>query len=316
MKGIYIVKRILENKTISDEAFCVWAALQPFSNIQMDLLLSIPYIGYLIYGRETTRTEADAVRAGFDELVQSGTIVVSHSLKKNEYVCNIQNLYFKQGSEYFVQVSYDELHKIMNIQTRANRSKLFRYFVSVVGCFNYSNNVDEEYRGRVCGISLESINALIPKKTAIHYNEILEENEILFVYRSDDILYSEKQGLKRIANAYSRYADKNLCLTFAMQYQNNYGWKKRQSDLDKANTSRSLAQKYNNMLKGKEYDPETVRDIYVWAVEWNQARKKQYDHEISVGNHVELIQKDMTIFEKYGNLKGDNTNEEKRKGIH
>lgn len=308
MKDIYIIKKILEERELSDSAFCVWAALQPFSNVQMELLLSVPYLGFLIFGREPTRAEEKVIKNGFHELIECGDISVSQTLKKGEYVCNIRNLYFEQGSEYFVVVTYDELHKIMNIQTKANKEKLFRYFVSVVGCFNHSKNVDVEYRGKVCGISLESINALIPKKTAINYNEILEINELLYVYRADDVLFS-KNGMKRIANSYSRFDDKDLCIKFVTYYQSNYGWnrskERRKSELNKANASRSLAQKYNNLVKGKQYDIETVSDLYQWAVEWNQTQKKIYAEEIAKGNAPELRQKDMTVFEKYNFAKGD-----------
>lgn len=308
MKDIYIIKKILDEHRLSDSAFCVWAALQPYSNVQMDLLLSVSYLGFLIFGREPTRTEEKTLKKGFHELIEHGHISVRQILKKGEYVCNVRNLYFEQGSEYFVVVTYDELHKIMNIQTKTNKEKLFRYFVSVVGCFNHSQNVDEEYRGKVCGISLENINALIPKKTAINYNEILEANELLYVYRSDDVLLFSN-GMKRIANSYSRFEDKGLCVKFVMNYQNNYGRahskERRKSELDKANISRSLAQKYNNLVRGKQYDIETVREIYSWAVEWNQTQERIYEDELSKGYAAELRQKDMSVFKKFNFNKGE-----------
>ena len=64
MKDIYIVKRILNDESISDNAFVVWSALQPLCNND-DLLLSINYIGYLIYGRKPKRNEHDNIHEGF-----------------------------------------------------------------------------------------------------------------------------------------------------------------------------------------------------------------------------------------------------------
>ena len=310
MKQIYIIKKILEDDSLSDNAFCVWAALQPWSGIKDDLLFTISYIGYLIYGREITRTETDFVQQGFKELIDRGVIRVNAVLKRSEYVCNIQGLYFEQGTEFFVTVSYDELRKVMNIPTRSNKGKLFRYFVSVVGHFNQSKHVDKEFRGRICGISLESMNRLIPKKTAICYNNLLTDYKLLYIFRSEDIIITDTE-ITRVANCYSRYEDKDLCIKFAVNYQSWYGWNTKKSlrkmDLDNANRSRSLAQKYNNLCKGKEYDIETVRDIYQWAVNWNRTHIAIYKDELSKGNSPDLIQKDMTVFERY-NIKGTETN--------
>ena len=305
MRDIYIVKRILEDKRLSDRAFCIWAALQPFSHNKMDLLFSIDYIGYLLYGKMPSRKESMKVQDGFDELVSSGFIKINQKIGKNEFLCDVTGLYFERGSEYFVVITSDELNTIMNLDTKTDKFQLFRYFVSLVGCFNHSSKLEEEYKGKVCGIALNNVNSLINKRTAIRYNELLEQNHIIYVFRFEDILLSKTfdNEITRIPNAYSRYKDKDNCIKFAIHYQNNYGWnnlkERKTSDIANANKSRGLAQKYTALCRGKAYDLKTIKEIYEWAINWNKKQKTLYDEEISKGNTPELLEKDLSIFDEY-----------------
>ena len=279
--------------------------MQPFSHIKMELLLSVAFIGYLMYGRAVNRTEAAAIKKGFEELVASGDIRVAAELGKSEFACDLTGMYFEAGTEYFVVVDSDEMRRIMNIDTRSDKAKLFRYFVSVVGCFNLSSKLEPEYRGKVCGVSIESMNSLIPMRTAVRYNEILEQNKILYIYRSEDILIKDGD-ITRIPNTYSRYEDREIAMKFAINYQEHYGWTslhdKKKSSQIKANNSRSLAQKYHNLCKGNQYDMLTVREIYEWAQNWNRAQKGIYDEERSRGYDGVLCQKDMTVFKQFSGL--------------
>lgn len=285
MKKIYIKKKYLEDESISDSAFTIMAALQPYSNNKNDILLTAEYLAYLVFKREATRKESYIIKAGFEELIESEIIKVNHKFNKSQYVCDITNLYFGQNKEYFVTIDYDELHKIMNIETKSDKFKIFRYFVSIVGCFNLSTNIDEKYRGKVCGYAIDVINELIPKRTAIRYNEILEENKIIYIHRSDDILlYLDTNEIKRIINTYGRYEDRALVEEFALKYQNDYGWnhikQKRKSENEEANRNRALGQMYKNYNNGKQYDPETVKKILQWAI------KKEKDLTVFVINGV------------------------------
>lgn len=271
MKSIYIKKKYLEDESISDSAFTIMAALQPYSNNKNDILLTAEYLSYLIFKREATRKELYIIKAGFEELIESKIIKVNYDLGKSQYICDITNLYLGKNTEYFVTIEYEELYKIMNIETKSDKFKMFRYFTSIVGCFNLSTNIDEKYRGKVCGYSIDVINELIPKRTAIRYNEILEENKLIYIHRSDDILFdSDSNEIKRIINTYGRYENKDLIEEFALKYQNDFGWnhikKKKKSETETANRNRALGQMYKNYNNGKQYEPEIVEEILKWAI--------------------------------------------------
>lgn len=285
MKRIYIKKKYLEDVFLSDYAFTIMAALQPYSNSKNEMLLTAEFASYLVFGRVATRKELYIIKAGLEELIEADIIKVNCELTKSQFVCNVSSLYFEQGTEFFVMVDYEELHKIMNIETKSDKYKMFRYFVSIVGHFNLSESIDKKYRGKVCGYTIEDINELIPKRTAIRYNEILEENKLIYIHRSDDILYNgEFNEFKRIVNAYGRYEDQELIEEFASKYQNDYGWnhikERKKSEHEVANKNRALGQKYKNYVNGKQYDKETVEEILQWAI------KKEKDLTVFIANGV------------------------------
>ena len=285
MKRIYIKKKYLEDVFLSDYAFTIMAALQPYSNNKNEMLLTAEFVSYLVFGRAATRKELYIIKAGLEELIEADIIKVNCELTKSQFVCDISSLYFEQGTEFFVIIDYEELHKIMNIETKSDKYKMFRYFVSIVGHFNLSGFIDEKYRGKVCGYAIEDINELIPKRTAIRYNEILEENKLIYIHRSDDILYNgEFNEFKRIVNAYGRYEDQELIEEFASKYQDHYGWnhikERKKSEHEAANKNRALGQKYKNYVNGKQYDEETVEEILQWAI------KKEKDLIVFIENGV------------------------------
>lgn len=64
----------------------------------------------------------------------------------------------------------------------------------------------------------------ISSKTCNRYNIILEKNHLLFVYRSNDKMKNFDGTMRQINNCYSRYCDKELCIAYATDYENRYGY--------------------------------------------------------------------------------------------
>lgn len=287
MKQIYIKKSMLRDKDISDSAFLIIAALQPYSNSKNDLLITTEFLCYLIYNREVTKTESTYISNGLKELIDKNIIVLKQMITKNQYVCDVTGLFINKG-DFFVTVSYDEMRNILSIDSKTDKPKLFRYFCCIVSCFNYSKNLEERYRGKICGVSIDTITDL-PIRTAIRYNEILEDNKFIFIFRYEDVLRNNDRFVK-IPNTYSRYEDMELCKDYAVYYQSQYGWNHMQETksltLLNANKNRALGQKYVQLCKGKKYDKETIKDIYNWVIEWN-----------SNPEHSNC-QKDLSVFEE------------------
>lgn len=305
--NLFIIKRITEDKTLSDNAFAVWCALR--SIIQMNIseyFISYNLISNALYGRVPERKEQIVIKKGYDELKRKGFIKEVCVYTKKEFKADLSKLYFNNSNEYFSDLTDKEMRKIMNIQTTVSNCKLLRYFTCMIGTFNRSDSIEDIYRGKIGGMSLEHFNDLIgiSKKTASDYNKILEDNKLLFVIRHKDFLQSVnskgQSQLREIPNTYSRWCDKALAKQFA-ENTHGYIYFHQQKDIKstKANEKRGLAQKYNAFCKGKEYDIETIKAMYEYCKTWNENQLAYHNKQISLGYDHELKEKDLSVFHNY-----------------
>lgn len=307
MKNLFIVKRVTEDKTLSDNAFAVWCALRSImqKNIN-EYFVSYNLISDALYGRPPERKELISIKKGYEELKDKRFIKEICSYTKREYKVDLSALYFKKEYEYFSDITDEEMQHIMNIKTNVSNCKLLRYFTCMIGTFNRSSDLDDCYKGKIGGMSLVCFNELIgiSKKTASDYNKILEENEVLFVIRHKDFIQGTnakgQSELREIPNTYSRWCDKELAKRFT---ENTHGYiyfqDQKGMQIEKANHKRGMAQKYIALCKGKKYDIETLREIYCYCIEWNENQLVYHNEQISLGYKHELQQKDMSVFDDY-----------------
>lgn len=306
MKNLFILKKITENKKISDMAFTVWCGLR---NIMvkdvMEYFISYNFIGYSLFGRIPVRNELDAIKKGFKELVDLKCIKIIDKYSNNEFVVDLSLLYYEQGQGYFSNLSAEEMQKILNLNCKQDKYKLLRYFTCQIGTFNQS--LMGVYKGKIGGMGLDSfVNMLGYSKTSIiTYNEVLLKAKILFVHTHGDFYQSVnwkgQSELREIPNTYSRFEDRFLALEYMKQYQ---GWTFKNADSWErnadANWRRAMAQKLRYFQNGKEYDIDTIKDLYAYADEKNRYMKIEYDDNIAKGYSPEEPQYiDMSIFDDY-----------------
>ena len=91
MKNLFIIKRITEDKTISDEAFIVWCGLRNIMTSVKEYFISFNLISYSVWNRVPTRREIESVKRGFNELVNKEYIKVID----NFIIGNSVNLCYK-----------------------------------------------------------------------------------------------------------------------------------------------------------------------------------------------------------------------------
>ena len=228
MKNLFIIKRITQDKDISDEAFVVWCGLRNIMRQDItEYFVSFNMIACSVFDRVPNRYELDAIKKGYKELIEKGYIKELDEYSKTEHIVDLSALYFEKGQEYFSDLSMEEMHKIMSIECgRHSKYKLLRYFTCMVGTFNQSKNMDS-YKGKIGGMSLDSFTGLIPitKPTCITFNEILEKNEVLFIIRHKDfyqIVGQSGSELREIPNTYSRWEDQEYAKSYA---ENTHGYK-------------------------------------------------------------------------------------------
>ena len=308
MKNLFIIKRITEDKTLSDEAFAVWCALRDIMRQDTtEYFVSFNMIAHSMFNRPPERYEMVAIKKGYTELVEREFIKVIDTYSKSEFIVDLSTLYYEKGSEHFANLSMEEMQKIMNIDCgRHSNYKLLRYFTAQVGSFNQSADMCR-YKGKIGGMSLDYFSELIPitKPTCIAFNEILEKNEMLFIIRHKDFFQFINDNMtsevREIPNTYSRWADQELAKMYA---EDTHGYKyfeeQKNVKTKEANRKRGLGQKLNRFFNGIEYDIATIEELYVYAKERNAKIKAQYDKDVKNGyKPSEPYYYDMSKFDYY-----------------
>lgn len=275
---------------ISDEAFAVWCGLR---NIiikgKTEYFINYNMIAHEIFDRIVNRYEIEAIKSGYNELVNDGYIKILYNYNKTDSVVDLSQLYYDE-KEFFSDLTLEEMHKIMNIDNKCNKYKLLRYFCCQLGSFNRSESM-MEYKGKIGGMGLEYFEQLIPinKSTVVSFNKILEENKMLFIIRHKDFYQTKYPDgtsmIREIPNTYSRWADRKLAIQYA---ETLHGYKyftyKKNKQTQVANSKRSLGQKLHYFKDYKvQYDDETLKELYKYAKDKNDMLKREYEENQEKG---------------------------------
>ena len=269
----------------------MWCALRNLMQKDMKkYFVSYNMIAYYLMQRPANRSEMSSIKSGFIELKDKGYVREVESYGTNDFVADLTALYFEQGKEYFSDMTDEEMHKIMGIKGRHDKCKLLRFFACMVGSFNRGNSVPDHLKGKIGGMPLEHFVTTLgySKPTIVSFNRILEENKLLFIIRHKDFVqYRDETGqssLREFPNTYGRYKDKKLVKYFAeTEHGYKYFEEKNCIKVKQANENRSLAQKYNALCNGKEYDGDTLKKIFVWADKKNELLKKEWEQAVEDG---------------------------------
>lgn len=275
--NLFIRKDIIENAQISDEAFAVWCALRSYMQKDTtEYFISVNMLAYTLFQRVPVRRESEALRRGLQELIRHGYAKIIDTYGKSEWSMDLSALYFEAKDGYFSDITYSEVKQIMSL-TLGNLSKyrLLRYYSYMVGSFNRSKTLPEKFRGKVGGLSMDYFAQVLGMSltTISKYNEVLEREKLLYIVRNDyvkSINESGKTEIRELPNTYSRYKDKEIADSYTCAS------KITQEKQISANNKRSLAAKYNALRSGKEYDIETITEIYKYC--------KDTDRDLTVFN--------------------------------
>lgn len=302
MEKIFIAKSIIENTELKDESIAVAVALQSILNERRnEYYVSFSMLSYYLYGRHGNRQEYKFLKLGFKDLVQNGYIkIISQNEKNNEFICDLSQLK-RNKTEYFVQVTSEELIKIMTLNCgdeNINKYKLFKFYIYLLGSFRLDNNLKNIYKNKFAMSSMDYYTQCtnLSKPTMYKYCSILEENNIITVIRSKYYMDSNREKI----NIYCRYEDTDLVKDFCKRYlkyieiddDNNIVNMNMEISGDK---KRGLAQKYNALVRGVQYSHSEVLQIFEYIYEWN--KKKDYENSLNKKHgYSEYKLKDLNVF--------------------
>ena len=140
----------------------------------------------------------------------------------------------------------------------------------------------------------------INKDTIATYNNILEKEELLYIYRAGayKVIGNQMSG---ITNTYGRYEHKKYVLAEGEEHKEKYAddAKSIRHKTKKTTDRRSLGNKYNCLIKGiGKYDEDTIIDIYNYAVEYNRIHRED-DY------YIDKL-KDLDFFKQYPFINNSN----------
>lgn len=244
--------------------------------------VSVNRMTYLLLGKTShEKTLTDGLLKGISELKNGELISIQEDLSGNkhyEYILDLSDMWLDTEKNKFVIVSPGEVHKIMTCrEVMKKKISMLKYYIALISTFDWSlgskiGHMSQQYIAEQAGNSI---------RTCQRYNEVLEEMQMIFVYKSNDKVRMGGK-LKQIKNCYSRYKDKRVCEMYASDYENSYGVEHKivatQKNKSQADNNRRLAAIYNQICLGNtDYDKETIKEVYKYIVNKNKSLQKDID---------------------------------------
>ena len=271
---VFLNKEIVTRQDLSHNAILAYVGLRMIMSRDMlgvdgdsaiDVVSPVRIAYQLNKSEEIEKSFIDVIKQGIEDLAESHLITIKNIHK--EYLMDFTLLNLDTSKDYFIKMEQSEVEAIMSSNEQIRKKvPLLRYFLAIISTFNQSDYMGE-MRGKVGGMNMEYIAkqaCIDSRRTCIRYNETLEKLHLIYVYRSNDKIKFDN-NLKQINNCYSRYKDRDLCIKFATDYENLYGYAhtiiKTKKRKDEADNNRRYAAYYNQICMGTEYPIEIVRQV-------------------------------------------------------
>lgn len=316
---IFLDSKIISDKKLSSNAIATYTALRMIQNLSTNrYYINIKLLAFQLTDDITlSRKYMERLSGGLNELIAKRYVKAVANNKEKDYVFDLGNLIIDNNSgnnkdkAFFVIIESEEIHKIMNLDSRLDKFSILRYFMCMLSTINHNatyfdvmgneyNNfvgfMTNDYIGSLCGVTSYT--------TYDKYNHLLEDNEMIYIYRYNVLVRDEKGQLKNLPNHYGRYKDKELIIGYSV---NREKFELGEDIVDKkANESRSLMQKYYCMVKyGTEYPEKETKRIHKYVHYRNQQNEKKYEQALKKGySGEEFLEKIVPedVFQKYDYL--------------
>lgn len=311
---IFLLNEVIHDTTISDNGVYVYIYLRSIQREDMNLYyISVTAMEYFythLIGMDT-RSKKKYVD-GLNDLESHG-LIKKTAEKGYEFEYDLSNIYFnskhtnKENKRYFTVIESKELWKIIQIYDSENnciKQKLIRYFITLVSTFlkgeRYKIRLPDGTKqdGIVGFQTIESLAEIsgLSTDTVIFYNSLLEKKCLIYIHRANAIKLIDSKSISGISNTYGRYKHKDIIKQYGKNHKVEYGYNKETDNLKykskKSTERKALGVKLHYLMTGKkEYDEETIIQLYKYAVEYNRLHKDRWDYDEN--------RKDLEFFCKY-----------------
>ncbi len=309
-KNIVLKNKILQDYNLSNNAICAYTALINIYNTGSDnYYVNYNLLAYQLFGNKNfNRRDLDNIKDGLNQLIDKSIVSDVDKLGKSEFIINLSDLYIDNKEEYRLYVEGKDIETIFNL-ANVNKFALLRYYLALLSTISITESINidgKNIKNFVGFMTQDYLSRLtnMSRRIIENYNSILEENKLLYIYRHDKKVLFDNGDIRTLGNQYGKYCNMEYIKIYALQEEDKYYSLVRDNDANKIvkdnQTGRSLSAKYNAMLKGKEYDIDTIKEIYFYIKANNEKYSKNDYYKDKI--------KDLYIFDKY-NFDKDSNND-------
>ena len=329
MENLFLNKDLVTGNNLTVDGVLAYTALRIIIDESIPLYnqtntvdcVSVNRLAYALVGdMDYEKVLIDSLVRGIAELSGGKWISIRKDLSTKasyEYVLDLSAMWLDTDKDKFIIVSPNEVYKIMTCnEVMKKKISMLKYFMALISTFDWALDSKIGHMSQQF-IADQADNSV---RTCQRYNDILEEMEMIFVYKSNDkVRINDK--LKQIKNCYSRFADKYACEQYASNYENMYGVEHKivQSKKNKsqADHNRRLGAIYNQIcFNNTDYDKETIKEVYKYITNKNKALQDEIDAKYAQTyltdsdkayiEGLEAQKRDVSVFEQFDFLKSTN----------
>ena len=303
--SIFVPNRLLDNEIISEYGLLVYCALQKYAFKESDkICVTLQQIIFSIMGSVPERRSRiyENIIQGLEELENSNVIKIDGVVQKH-YILDVSDMIVDTSKGNFTIVYWDEIKRVFEIDGVKNFI-LLKYFISVASTISSSIEVvlpSGMSKNRVVGnYTIEYLSKIskISVRAVIDYNKLLENKELIYIYRHDDFLLVNGE-IRQLANVYGRFSDREYVDIYGLRIsQMDGGYKKSNTDID-SNKKRRLAQIYTQIYKYHKtnYTKEQIIEVYNYVIKENKRYEKLYD-DSKFDGYLDKI-RDVDVFKDF-----------------
>ena len=329
MENLFLNKDLVTGNSLTVDGVLAYTALRIIIDESIPLYnqtntvdcVSVNRLAYALVGdMDYEKVLIDSLVRGIAELSGGKWISIRKDLSTKasyEYVLDLSAMWLDTDKDKFIIVSPNEVYKIMTCnEVMKKKISMLKYFMALISTFDWALDSKIGHMSQQF-IADQADNSV---RTCQRYNDILEEMEMIFVYKSNDkVRINDK--LKQIKNCYSRFADKSICEQYASNYENMYGVEHKivQSKKNKsqADHNRRLGAIYNQIcFNNTDYDKETIKEVYKYINNKNKALQDEIDAKYAQTyltdsdkayiEGLEAQKRDVSVFEQFDFLQSSN----------
>lgn len=296
--NIILQRSVVQNPDISPDGIAVYISLRRTCIKSITTRYVTPTLLYydLVGNDIISQNTQQKIISGINNLSDIGLLRILKA-EKPHYIIDTSNLIFDSNEEGFLTIDCDEIYRVA--EADKDNFKLLKYLVIMLSTLSSKTTVcanSKIVKNVIGNCTIEKLCLLsgVNERTAHKYNKILEDNKIIYIYR---FASRSVKTNKYPTNIYGRFCNK-LHINMYISSTLNYLPTDEIIDAKKTiNHGRSMIQKYNYMLLGKEYPLEVVIDIHNFINSRNEKYQNLYE---SSGDETYLSKiRDTNIFDKY-----------------